>query len=298
MSPRLLQTRIATAPSLLRRVLATALLSFGGGYVWAADNACLSCHADRERLGAAVGLMQARRLVIVPAAYDGSVHSEECAVCHSGFDDASSGRHSTRPAPVSCGSCHSPQERDWRASIHGEAAASGDANAPRCATCHGVHDIRPVNDPGSPVYRRRLPATCSHCHDAEEIAARYDLPPNRLRTYENSYHGIAVKFGRVTAADCASCHNPHFILPPEDPRSSVNKANLAAVCGKCHPGAGEQFAAGRIHVTATKESSPGMFYVRKFYTYFIGALMVIFIGYIILEHSGAARVRRRKREEQ
>jgi hypothetical protein len=259
---------------------------------------CFECHQDLGRLGKSVGQIQARRLWVEHDEYSTSIHNHQCNVCHIGWDQAKeSGRHEVRGTSVLCSECHDVQAKDYDSSIHGTLAASGDLNAPRCTTCHGIHGIRKVTDPASSVYRRNLPATCAKCHDSEEIAARYDLPPNRLRTFENSYHGIAVKFRRVTAADCASCHNPHLILPPSDQRSSVNQANLAKTCGRCHPGAGEQFAAGKIHVTATKDSSPGMFFVRKFYTYFISGLITLFVIYIILEHTGAARARKNLRSK-
>jgi cytochrome b subunit of formate dehydrogenase len=55
--------------------------------------------------------------------------------------------------------------------------------------------------------------------------------------------------GSKTAADCASCHGAHEILPSTDPQSPTNKKNLATTCGKCHPGAQERFASGNVHVT-------------------------------------------------
>jgi hypothetical protein len=48
---------------------------------------------------------------------------------------------------------------------------------------------------------------------------------------------------------------------------------------------------GKVHVEASKESSLGMYYVRRFYTWFIGLLMLFFICYIALDVYG--RVKRR-----
>jgi len=282
----------------LKIVAAATLLSFGSiaDAQTISSSDCLNCHSDRNRLGTSIGAVSARRVYIDPDEYRSSIHNSDCAACHPGYDGAPDNQHQSRPPVASCGSCHQSEEHDWGASIHGRDALQGDLKAPNCTTCHGAHGVRRVSDPLSPVNRRNLPTTCANCHDDEEIATEYGTPRNRLETYESSYHGLAVKFGRMTAADCASCHNSHLILPPSDPRSSVNKANLPSTCGKCHPGAGEQFATGKIHVSATKESSPGMFYVRKFYTYFIAGLMILFVGYIILEHSGYARARRKKEE--
>lgn len=286
-------------PKLLYRLAAipAAFLVLNGVDLPAAQaESCAACHFDRTSLTQTISAVAARKVHVDSTEYRHSVHRGECATCHPGFDDAPQGRHQTRGSVIGCGSCHQSEEIDWLASIHGRLSHQGDPNAPACVDCHGAHNVRKAASAESPVSRRNLPAKCSSCHEAGEIVAEYGLPRDRLATYTNSFHGLAVKFGKLTAADCASCHNTHLILPSTDPRSSIHKENLAATCGKCHPGAGSQFASGKIHVQATPESSPGMFYVRKFYTYFIGALMILFVGYIILEHSGYARSRRRKGE--
>ncbi len=40
--------------------------------------------------------------------------------------------------------------------------------------------------------------------------------------------------GLTVAPNCASCHTPHLILPPEDRASSIARQNIAATCTKCH----------------------------------------------------------------
>ena len=49
---------------------------------------------------------------------------------------------------------------------------------------------------------------------------------------------------------------------------------------------------GKVHVEAKKESSLGMYYVRSFYAWFIGLLMLLFVGYIALDVYG--RIKRRR----
>lgn len=161
-----------------------------------------------------------------------------------------------------------------------------------CMACHGEHTIAKATDPRSKISPRNIPKTCAACHEEERLSVKYGLATKRYVTYIKSSHGLANKFGMTFIANCASCHGYHDILPESDPRSSINKANLAATCGKCHPGAGENFAKGRIHVEATKESSKGMYYVRQFYTWFIGILMSCFLIYTALDLNG--RRRRRK----
>ena len=50
------------------------------------------------------------------------------------------------------------------ASLHGKALTRGDPLAPRCAACHGTHDIRAVKDPDSPVSPLQIPFPCGKCH--------------------------------------------------------------------------------------------------------------------------------------
>ena len=92
--------------------------------------------------------------------------------------------------------------------------------------------------------------TCGRCHGDERLEARYNLPADRVPTYADSYHGLESRAGGQTVANCASCHGVHNIFPSSDPRSTINPANLAHTCGACHPGAGEKFAIGPVHVRA------------------------------------------------
>ena len=79
---------------------------------------------------------------------------------------------------------------------------------------------------------------------------KYNLPPDRVKTFFESYHGLAAQYGSTLAANCASCHGVHKILPSTDPRSSIYKTNLVATCGKCHPGATDMFVQSKVHVDA------------------------------------------------
>ncbi|MBM3328287.1 MAG: hypothetical protein FJY67_02280 [Calditrichaeota bacterium] len=261
------------------------------------DAACIECHSRSNRLVERLTPTKASRMLVDTTAMERSVHGSACLACHSNGTALAIADHPATTT-TNCGRCHAAQEAEWSESIHGLQAQAGNLDAPRCNTCHGAHDIRMHDDLESPVYRRNLPATCATCHESTELQSKYRFSRNRLLTYKNSYHGIAVKFGRAEAADCASCHSAHSIRPSSDPRSSIHPANIPSTCGKCHPGAGEQFARGGVHVLAEKQSSPGMFYVRKFYTWFIGTLMVLFFLYIVIEHTGSARARRKERSRE
>ncbi len=121
--------------------------------------------------------------------------------------------------------------------MHGRAVARGDSLAPRCVTCHGNHDILPVKDPRSSVAAMKVPLLCGQCHregtpvQMNRNIAEHDI----LENYSESIHGEGLlKKGLIVAANCASCHTAHSILPHTDPNSSINRRNIAATCTKCH----------------------------------------------------------------
>jgi cytochrome b subunit of formate dehydrogenase len=79
------------------------------------------------------------------------------------------------------------------------------------------------------------------------LSSEFGVPGNRVSSYMDSYHGLAVEGGSVVAANCSSCHGVHNILPSADPRSMVNHANLETTCGKCHKGVTQKFIMTRVH---------------------------------------------------
>jgi formate dehydrogenase gamma subunit len=90
--------------------------------------------------------------------------------------------------------------------------------------------------------------TCGQCHGSVRMTAEFGLSSRRIRSYEDSYHGLAKRLGSDQAANCASCHGVHNILASTDPRSMIHPSNLADTCGSCHPGAGAKFIQGRVHL--------------------------------------------------
>ncbi len=195
--------------------------------------------------------------------------------------------------PVTCGRCHGQIYNEYKVSIHGRALKEGKAESPSCTDCHGEHTLTVVTDPRAPVYQANVPATCSGCHENQTIIRKYGLPSDRYSTYIGSFHGVAVKYGNITAANCTSCHEVHRILPASEAESSISPQNLPRTCGRCHPAMSGAGSIGKIHVDARRESSRGMYYVRRFYVWFIGGLMFLFICYIALDIYGGIRRRRR-----
>src|SRR5208282_3827709 len=140
--------------------------------------------------------------------------------------------------------------------------------APTCTDCHSEHKIRELKS-SSPL--QIAVEVCSRCHASERLNTKYNLPDDRVKTFFESYHGLAAQYGSTLAANCASCHGVHKILPSNDPRSTIYKDNLAATCGQCHPGASANFAQGKIHVDAAAAEAGGNlgerinWWVRKIY---------------------------------
>ncbi len=201
---------------------------------------CATCHEQQtESYNASVhGL----------AAKAGHRDAATCQDCHDSHEIVpanlpASPLHYSRLAQT-CGACHDQEVRDWAMSVHGQALAAGTRDAPTCTDCHSEHKIQALKNTSPEVSAE----VCSRCHASERLNTKYNLPADRVKTFFESYHGLAVQYGSTVAANCGSCHGYHKILPSTDPRSTINKAHLVETCGKCHPGADEKFASGKIHV--------------------------------------------------
>lgn len=260
---------------------------------------CLTCHKDRV-IEERYGLPDQEAM----EAYEHSVHgmalrrsgllgSAVCSDCHGNHrilpgDQPRSATH-RQNIPTLCGKCHPGILEQYDRSVHGKGMRGGIAESPVCTDCHGEHTITKITDPSSGVYAKNIPKTCSACHEDEGISSRYALPKKRFSTYMDSFHGVSLQYGMTTAANCASCHGFHEILPSSDPASTVNKANLAATCGKCHPKAGPNFAKGTVHVVVSPRTARGVFAVRLFYTVFISILVLLFVLHVGLDLMGRRR---------
>lgn len=241
----------------------------------AQEKMCLSCHLDDPRIRAntspSAGFI---------AAYEHSVHgaallkgngdAANCVDCHGSHDvnkgTEPSARIHRQNIPETCGTCHTDIAHDFSASIHGQAAARGAKDAPVCTDCHGEHNILSPSNPKSPVAPLNVSGqVCSPCHSSVTLTEKYGIDADRFQTFSDSYHGLAIRAGSVAAANCASCHGAHTILPSSNPASSVHKDNLAATCGGCHPGANERFAIGKVHVTSDREEEPFLYWIETAY---------------------------------
>jgi hypothetical protein len=111
---------------------------------------------------------------------DGNPDTPVCTGCHGEHTilkpSNPRSKVSATNIPVTCSACHEnvklasaynlPRRRlvTYLESFHGVANKFGETTVANCASCHGVHDIRPSADPKSSIHKQNLPATCGKCH--------------------------------------------------------------------------------------------------------------------------------------
>lgn len=265
------------------------------------EKVCLSCHQDdpnvRARMAPTAGFI---------AAYEKSIHGSSllkgnekaanCVDCHGSHDMKKSfdpAAHVNKTHIVeTCGQCHEAIAKEFNESIHGSSLAKGKQGSPGCTDCHGEHNILSPKDPRSPVAPLNVSGQiCSPCHSSLRLSQKYGIRTDKYKTFEDSYHGLAIRAGSVEVANCASCHGVHNIKTSSDSTSTIHKSNLVATCGSCHPGANERFAIGSVHVTMTQEEEPILYWVATIYL----MLIVVAIGGMVI-HNAADFIKKSKRK--
>ena len=251
---------------------------------------CGSCHSTAEMLA-----REQIHLVQPLESYTASVHSRalergedaaSCSDCHGSHlimrssDPQSSVHH--EHISGTCSSCHAEIAAQYARSVHGLASAQGVRESPVCTDCHGEHRILEPTRPDSPVYPTNIPKlTCERCHADVRLNEKYGLSAEKVPSYEESFHGLAARFGVTKVANCSSCHGVHDILPSSDARAHTNTENLDETCGQCHPGAGERFSIGPVHVLDTEAEHQVVRWVRQIYIWVIA----LAVGFMLF-HNG------------
>jgi cytochrome b subunit of formate dehydrogenase len=237
---------------------------------------CASCHASEANSFA--------QSVHGLARTSGNEAAPDCATCHGDVHTVKNPETWAyrQTVPEICGMCHSDIEQQYLASVHGQAIEEGITQAPVCTDCHGTHTILAPSQAASSVNPRQIPETCGRCHGSVVLSRQFGLPSNRLTSFESSFHGLALKAGRLRVANCASCHGYHDILPSSNPKSMIYPANLPKTCGKCHPGAGTRFKIGSIHLSEAGTEWPPIQWARDFYL----VIIPLVIGLMGLHQGG------------
>jgi hypothetical protein len=113
-----------------------------------------------------------------------------------------------------------------------------------CVACHGGDATKPGMDAmdkskgysGKPA-GLQVVEVCSRCHSDGQFMRQYNpsLRIDQAAEYFTSVHGRRLKERNDRkVATCSSCHTPHSIRPPSDPRSSVHPLRVVETCGTCH----------------------------------------------------------------
>ncbi len=206
-----------------------------------ANTECMDCHEAEfkpRKKGEAPVWIGVR-----PELFAKSVHAKlSCVYCHATITETP---HESKLPPAQCTSCHEKAAGQFAASIHGMSHKLGASDAATCTSCHGSHDMVPVKQVDSPVFKLNLPKTCGTCHDDPKLTKEYRMGKTEAAGhYLDSIHGRAlVKMGLIVAPSCNDCHGVHDIKRSIDKDSHSNHANIAESCGKCHVGIEETYNA-------------------------------------------------------
>lgn len=136
-----------------------------------ANKDCMECH-EAEFKSRKKGLPK-EWVGVRPEQFAKSVHGKlNCVDCHADIKEA---EHPSKLKPAQCASCHEKAAEQFSTSIHGMSHKMGASAAASCANCHGTHEMAPVKQADSPVFKFNLPKTCGSCHDDAKITKEYKI---------------------------------------------------------------------------------------------------------------------------
>jgi hypothetical protein len=124
---------------------------------------------------------------------------------------------------------------------------SQDVHAQKGLTCASCHGGDPASDDADKamsrkagwkgkIERKQVPQLCGGCHSDPAYMRQFNptLRTDQLDQYHTSVHGKRLAGGDAKVAVCTDCHSVHDIKVAGDPRSTVNRANVAHTCARCH----------------------------------------------------------------
>jgi NAD-dependent dihydropyrimidine dehydrogenase PreA subunit len=169
--------------------------------------------------------------------------------------------------------------------------ATGVLDSAVCTDCHEVHATKAKDDPDSMTHEDKVPALCGSedCHASDEVAERVGQV-NALKTYEETHHGKAQKFGVEGVPNCIHCHvatsGSHKILSQTDPESDVHPDNVAKICADedCH---NVEFNVGSGSLHGKDEGNAIGKLISLFYTIVILGAAGFFTLYVVLDFTMA-----------
>ncbi len=114
---------------------------------------------------------------------------------------------------------------------------------------------------------------------------RFQLNPNVVSGYLNTYHGKAYALGYQGRdfATCTSCHDNHLILPKESEESSISQEHILETCGRCHDDVNENFVSMLQHYDPMVEhEQPVLTAIHVFMVWLLRITLFIFGTHTIL----------------
>jgi cytochrome b subunit of formate dehydrogenase len=202
---------------------------------------CNRCHADERH---AKETLAHGRIMTLQENGEGPANCTQCHVYH--------WRKNTELPPhqaslrMQCQNCHVKENQEYERSAHAAGRAKGHMEPPTCVTCHGEANIQKVKEGMKP---RQVIDLCSRCHANREIALKFQLNPDVVKSYKKTYHGQVYDLGYQGEefATCINCHGNHDIRDVNDPQSKVSRQNIVQTCARCHKDANENFVTFLSH---------------------------------------------------
>jgi cytochrome b subunit of formate dehydrogenase len=260
-------------------------------YILNIENTCGHCHSRADVISI-LGLRGGGPV----KSYHNSVHNKilreqpdkgapTCISCHGYHEiflmsDARSSFNKVNRAET-CGHCHESETEEYYKSVHWHGVERGHFESPTCNDCHGEHNIHSPQDEDAITNRLNLSSkVCANCHASEAMMARFGLDPDRIKSYNRTYHGLAVLKGSPEAANCTSCHEVHSIRSASNPESSVHLDNLRQTCGNCHENISPEFIGISVHPKDLESRNPVGYLAQNIYIWII----IITIGGMIIHN--------------
>ncbi|HAM53817.1 MAG TPA: hypothetical protein DCP92_25140 [Nitrospiraceae bacterium] len=287
--------------------------------VYAETVTCLVCHsAMKAKIKTEKGYFI--QLHIDEDRFSKSVHGIACTECHMTYKEnphetptgevpkaitdlassISSKAEIDRIAYAACSECHSEIYKEVAESVHGiNVMVKKQKDGALCLDCHGsAHYIMPGVSQESLVNRWKIVETCGRCHGNEAMDKKYNLEPQLMERYYDSFHGKKYRLGHPDVPTCVDCHGSHAIKKWDDPASPVSWGRRVATCGRCHPGANEKFVTAITHKPIGK-GNPIPYYAEKMLIVLTVSVFIFIVAHVTLDAFSEIRDRvlRKKKEE-
>ena len=212
----------------------------GGVFRETVPQTCNRCHSDERH---AKETLAHGKIMTLQADGNGAANCTQCHVYHWRKSELPQHQASLR---MQCQNCHVKETQEYQRSAHAVSREKGHMEPPTCQTCHGEIDIQKVSEGMKP---RQVIDMCSRCHANREIALKFQLSPDVVKSYKKTYHGQVYSLGYQGEdfATCINCHGNHDIRSQDDPASLVSRQNIVNTCARCHEDANENFVSFLSH---------------------------------------------------